>query len=76
MDTIHPKVIVTRTSRKCPMCSGVIDENNYCLSVVTKAGKIIIHDNEGICLERLMVKMGLAEPTFLSSIPTVYGKYS
>lgn len=75
MDISHPKVIVTTTSRKCLMCSGTIDEDNWCLQISTKAGNIIIHDNDGICLARLLVKMGLAEPSFLSSIPAVYGKY-
>jgi hypothetical protein len=76
MDISQPKVMVTKTSRKCPMCSSTIDENNWCLRIPMNTGNVVIHDNEGICLERLMVKLGLAEPSFLSSIPAIFGKYS
>jgi hypothetical protein len=65
---LQPIVMVTKTSRNCTACKRKILEDNYCLRIVTKAGRVYIHDNDGACLELLKVQLGLAKPSFLSSI--------
>ena len=65
---ISYRAIVTKTSRRCPVCSATIHDNNYCLKVMTGMGRAIyIHDNEGACLEVHLVGLGLANPTILSA---------
>jgi len=61
-------VMVTKTSRDCAACKRKIFEDNYCLRIVTKAGRVYVHDSDGACLELLKVQLGLAEPSFLSSV--------
>jgi hypothetical protein len=66
---LNYKAIVTKTSRRCPVCSATIQDNNYCLKVMTDIGRAIyIHDNEGACLEVHLVGLGLASPTILSAM--------
>ncbi len=66
---ISYRALITRTSRRCPVCRATIDEDGYCLKVKTGKDKAIyIHDNEGACLEVHKVSLGLAKPTILSAI--------
>ena len=63
------KVVVTKTSRRCPICFETICDNNYCLKVIIGVDRAIyIHDNEGACLEVNLIGLGLAEPTILSAM--------
>jgi hypothetical protein len=69
MDGYDCKAIVTKTSRKCPVCFAPIQDNNYCLKVKISTNRAIyIHDNDGACLEVYLVGLGLAEPTILSAM--------
>lgn len=66
--------IVTKTSRKCPICFATIHNDNYCLRVKIGTGRAIyIHDNEGACLEVYLVSLGLAKPTILSATLVMRG---
>ena len=66
---ISYRVMVTKTSRRCPVCRATIEEDTYCLRVKTGKDKAIyIHDNEGMCLEVYKVSLGLAKPTILSAM--------
>lgn len=64
---VTSKIVSAR--RLCDECHTTIDESNWCLYVKIEGekGMHIIHDNEGVCLERLLVRLGLTKPTILSS---------
>ena len=65
---INYRVMVTETSRRCPICRATIEEDGYCLKIkIGKDKAIYIHDNEGMCLEVYLVSLGLAKPTILSA---------
>ena len=70
----YPKVM--KGTRKCDVCGITIDDANYYLRVKIEGkrayGYKYIHDNEGRCLERLKVSLGLMEPTFKSALITQY----
>ena len=66
---INYRKMVTKTSRRCPICRATIDEDNYCLKIKTGKDKAIyVHDNDGACLEVYLVGLGLAKPTILSAM--------
>ena len=71
---VRPKVM--KGTRKCDVCGITIDEGNYYLRVIIKGNRATgykhIHDNEGTCLERLQVSLGLMEPTIKSLIVPQY----
>lgn len=68
-ESVNYRAVVTKTSRKCPICFATIPENNYCLKVrIDSSRAVYLHDNEGACLEVYLVGLGLAEPTILSAM--------
>lgn len=66
---IEVKVKITDKNFRCVACSTMVDESNYYLLVIYGANTYKIHDNDGVCLAKLMVKLHLAQDNFLSTRP-------
>ena len=64
---------VTPHTRPCDVCGIVIDEWNYLLVVYLPDSRVakFVHDNDGICLEHLLVPLGLVRRTIKSSLSSV-----
>lgn len=65
---IPVRLRVANSSCNCIACGDTVDINNYCLVVKTRTGRHVIHDNDGACLELILVRLGLAEPTIKSAM--------
>jgi hypothetical protein len=56
-------------SARCDACGCRIFEDTWRLIVIYNGKQYIVHDNEGICRDKMLVMLKLIEPTFLSTRP-------
>jgi hypothetical protein len=57
----------TKKSIQCDACSTTILDNNYYMHVIYNGVPYRVHDNDGICLAKLRVWLGLEKSSFKST---------